>query len=68
MLKGGKIIGAYKLHGKSCHVMGKLESCDLRLEGSSKIEIDKLTISKILFVLIELGMDNFLFCLDVCRT
>ena len=35
VLKGGKIIGAYKLAEKSTHVLGKLETCDLRLEHPS---------------------------------
>ena len=32
VLKGGKIIGKYDLSGKSCHVLGKLDTCDLKLE------------------------------------
>merc|ERR1711908_247912 len=35
VLKGGKIIGGYKLAQKSTHVLGKLETCDLRLEHPS---------------------------------
>ena len=35
VLKGGKIIGEYGLSGKSYHVLGKLESCNLRLEHPS---------------------------------
>jgi len=35
VLKGGKIIGAYKLAEKATHVLGKLETCDLRLEHPS---------------------------------
>ena len=35
VLKGGKIIGEYMLDGKSCHVLGKLETCDLRMEHPS---------------------------------
>jgi len=35
VLKSGKIIGRYELKGKSCHVLGKWETCDLRLEHPS---------------------------------
>ena len=36
VLKGGKIIGKYDLSGKSCHVLGKLDTCDLKLEHPRK--------------------------------
>ena len=35
VLKGGKIIGKYNMAGKSTHVLGKLDVCDLKLEHPS---------------------------------